>query len=572
MNPHSSATGSAPEPLDDLVDRLVAEYSDALAAGRAPRKQAFLERVPAGARAGLERCLKMLEAGLVQPPAPGHLLVPGALLGRYRLVRELGRGGMALVWLAQDSELRRAVALKVLRPGLALEATHVDRFRREALAIARLKHPSIVQIHDVGSERGFHYLAMEYIEGPSLARVLEALGAVTERRYTSEELARAAGVPALARADRTLEQGLAALFAPVAEALAVAHAQGIVHRDVKPSNLLLRADGTPVIVDFGLARADGDPALSLTGDTLGTPHYMSPEQAWIAGTKLDHRTDVYSLGVCLYESLAGARPFDGASVLEVFEKIRTSFPPSLATLERRASRDVAALVRRAMARTPEERYPDARALAADLNALAQGLPTQARLAEGGELRRLFSTWRMLRSGRTFEYVSARSLLGWPLVHVHAGPRPPGQGTRVARGWLASSPEVAIGGLAFGSRAYGGIACGGIAGGLVFAWGGVAFGLLSSFGGLALALFSFGGVAAGYLPMGGVSFGYGAIGGFAVGHYAMGGEARGTYVISERRQDLTQEQFFEAVLGTDVPFLHMKSRSSASAGPDSSAGG
>lgn len=559
------STSPAGPPLDDLLDQLVGEYSDQLAAGRQPKKQAFLERVPPAARAGLERCLKMLEAGMVSAPAPGQLLAPGTSLGRYKLVRELGRGGMALVWLAQDSELRRAVALKILRPGLALETAHVDRFRREALAIARLKHPGIVQIHDVGSEKGFHYLAMEYVEGPSLARVLESLGPVAERRYTSEELARAAGVPSLARHGQTLEQALAALFVPVAEALAAAHAHGIVHRDVKPSNLLLRADGRPVIVDFGLARSDGDPALSMTGDTLGTPYYMSPEQAWIAGAKLDHRTDVYSLGVCVYEALAGVRPFDGTSVLEVFEKIRTSLAPALGGLERRTSRDAAALVRRAMARVPEERYADAKELADDLRSLAEGLPTRARLAEGGPVRRLFASWRMLRTGRTFEYRSPREFLGWPLVHVHSGPRAPGQAKRVARGWFASSPEVAIGGIACGGRAYGGIACGGLSCGLLFSWGGVAFGLVSSFGGLALALFSFGGVAAGYLPMGGMAFGYGAIGGLAVGHYAMGGEARGTYVISERRQDLTQEQFFEAVLGTDIPFLHLQVRSGASAG-------
>jgi len=548
-------------PLDDLLDRLVAEFSDQLAAGGQPKKQAFLERAPASARAGLERCLKMIEAGLAAAPAPGHLLAPGTTLGRYRLVRELGRGGMALVWLAQDTELRRAVALKILRPGLALEATHVDRFRREALAIARLKHASIVQIHDVGSERGFHYLAMEYVEGPSLARVLEALGPVETRRFTAEELARAAGVPALARLGTTLEQALAALFVPVAEALAAAHAHGIVHRDVKPSNLLLRADGTPVVVDFGLARADGDPALSMTGDTLGTPYYMSPEQAWIAGARLDHRTDVYSLGVCLYEALAGQRPFDGASVLEVFEKIRTSLAPALTGRERRVSRDAAALVRRAMAREPAERYADASELAAELRALASGVPTRARLVEGGALRRLAAGWRMLHGGRTFEYRSARTFLGLPLVHVFSGPRAPGQQKRVARGWFASSPEVAIGGLALGARAYGGIACGGISAGVLFSWGGISLGLLSSFGGLALALFSFGGVAAGYLPMGGVALGYGAIGGFAVGHYAMGGEARGTYVITDRRQDLTQQEFFEAVLGTDVPFLHLRQRTS-----------
>jgi serine/threonine protein kinase len=553
------STNPAGVPLDDLLDQLVAEYSDALAAGRAPKKQAYLERVPPTARVGLERCLKMIEAGLVGTPAHGHLLSPGTSLGRYKLVRELGRGGMALVWLAQDSELRRAVALKILRPGLALEQAHVDRFRREALAIARLKHPGIVQIHDVGSERGFHFLAMEYVEGPSLARVLEALGPVAERRYTSEELGRAAGIPALARPGASLEQALAALFVPVAEALAAAHEHGIVHRDIKPSNLLLRRDGTPVVVDFGLARADGDPALSLTGDTLGTPYYMSPEQAWIAGAKLDHRTDVYSLGVCLYEALAGVRPFEGGSVLEIFEQIRTALPAALVGHERRASRDATALVRRAMARTPEERYASAHELAADLKSLAEGLPTRARLAEGGALRRLFAGSRMLRSGHTFEYRSAQSFLGWPLVHVHSGPRLPGQPKRVARGWFASSPEVAVGGIALGGRAYGGIACGGLACGVLFAWGGLACGLVSSFGGMALALFSFGGFAAGYLPIGGMSIGYGAIGGFAVGHYAMGGEARGTYVHSDRRQDITQAEFFEAVVGRDVPFLHLGTR-------------
>jgi serine/threonine protein kinase len=542
--------------LDDLLDALVAEYSDLVAAGRAPGPRAFLERVPAEARPGLERCLKMIEAGHASAPGAHQPLVPGLALGRYQLVRELGRGGMALVWLAQDTELRRAVALKILRPGLALEAAHVDRFRREALAIARLEHAHIVRIHDVGCARGFHYLAMEYVEGPSLALVLAALGPARARRWSAEELARAAGIPALGARERTLEQALAALLVPVAEALAAAHAGGVVHRDVKPSNILLRRDGRAVVADFGLAKADGDPALSLTGDTLGTPYYMSPEQAWLAGVSVDHRTDVYSLGVCLFEALAGVRPYEGGSVLEVFEKIRTSVPPALSGFEPRVSRDAAALVRKAMARAPERRHADARALAEDLRALAEGLPTRARLEEGGRVRRAWSSYRLYNSGLPYEYRSPRSFLGLPLVHVIGGPRAPGQRKRVARGWLAASPEVAIGGLAFGSRAYGGIACGGIACGLVFSWGGIALGLLASFGGMAAALFSFGGTAAGYLALGGCAFGYGAVGGFAVGHYAMGGEARGTHVISERRRDLTEEQFFDALVGFDVPWMHM----------------
>src|SRR5262245_50148552 len=202
--------------LDDRLDRLVGEYSDLVAAGRGPSKQAFLERVPAEARAGLERCLKMIDAGLASAPGAALPLAPGLALGRYRLVRELGRGGMALVWLAQDTGLARPVALKLLRPGLALERAHVDRFRREALAIARIRHANIVQIHDVGADRGFHFLAMEYVEGPSLARVLEALGPRSARRWSAEELARAAGIPALAARGRTLEHALAALLRPLA--------------------------------------------------------------------------------------------------------------------------------------------------------------------------------------------------------------------------------------------------------------------------------------------------------------------------------------------------------------------
>ena len=554
---HPEPDGAHPESgpddrLDDRLDALVGDYSDQLAAGKLPSKQAFLERVPPAARAGLERCLKMIEAGLASAPSAAPL-GPGLALGRYRLVRELGRGGMALVWLAQDTELRRPVALKVLRPGLALEQAHVDRFRREALAIAKLKHPSLVQIHDVGSERGFHYLAMEYVEGPSLARVLEALGTAAKRRFGAEELAHAAGIPALAARGRTLEQALAALFVPVAAALQAAHEHGVVHRDVKPSNILLRKDGTPVVVDFGLAKSDGDPALSITGDTLGTPYYMSPEQAWLAGARVDHRTDVYSLGVCLYEALTGVRPFEGRSVLEVFEKIKTALPPSPTSIERRISNDAAAVLRRAMARVPEQRYADAEALGADLRALADGMPSAARGAEGGRLRRAWTTYRTYTSGIPFEYVSHRTFLGWPLVHVINGPRLPGTPKRVARGWLAASPEVAVGGLAFGARAYGGIACGGIACGL-FAWGGMAMGLLIAFGGMAIGGLSFGGMSAGYVAIGGCALGYGAIGGFAVGRYAMGGTAHGTYVNTEGRHDIDGAGFWEALLGVSPSWL------------------
>lgn len=540
------------ERLDDLLDRVVAEYSDALAAGGTPDRRDYLTRVDASARPGLERCLKMIEAGLATVPAGPTPLVPEARFGRYVLKRELGRGGMALVWLAYDSELQRPVALKILRPGLAMESTHTDRFRREALAVARLRHPNIVQIHDVGEERGYHYLAMEFIEGPSLATVLEA---VDTRLYSADELRRAAGAPGLAPGAIGFEQAVAKLLMPVADALAEAHAKGLVHRDVKPSNILLRGDGTAVVADFGLALSDGDPALSLTGDLLGTPYYMSPEQAQLTETQVDHRTDVYSLGVTLYEALAGQRPFEGDSALEVFEAIRSTQPRSLLTREKRASKQAAAVVRMAMARNPEERYETAADLRDDLQALAEGTPVQAWKQHGGWVRRAWTDLRWMSSGMPFEYKSEAKFLGLPLVHIYSGRLYPGQKWRVAKGWLACG-EFAYGGLCAGAVSAGLISFGGLSFGVLSSMGGLSAALLLSAGGVSFAgLASFGGVSiATLLAFGGIARGYAAIGGHARGTYAMGGNADGEFVITEGQQDLTEEEWWTGATRPIADFL------------------
>ena len=532
------------EPLDDLLDRLVAEYSDRVTEGAVPGHDGFLAQVPAEARPGLERCLKMIDAGLAQAPSAALVLAPGLAFGRYVLLREVGRGGMALVWLARDEELERPVALKILRPGLALERRHVERFRREALAIARLHHPHIVQIYDVGEEHGYQYLAMEYVEGPSLATVIEALP--KKHGWRADDLARATGIPAVGGPTRSFEQAAAALLAPVAEALHAAHEQGLVHRDVKPSNILLRANGSAVVADFGLAKGEGDPALSITGDTLGTPYYMSPEQAWLSEVQVDHRTDVYSLGVTLYELLSGARPFEGATVLEVFEKIKTEVPVSVRSVEPRVSRDAAAVGRKAMARAPDARYGSAAELFGDLIALSQGGTTLARRAEGGPVKRSYAQMRAWSSGHPYEYKSRRTFLGLPLVHVISGRRLPGQPMRTAKGWIAAG-DMAFGGLAMGAVAAGGIAFGGVAAGVLFSWGGLSFGLLVAVGGIALGIFPMGGLALGYLAFGGVALGYGAVGGLARGVYAMGGNADGDFVITEGREDLSHEDWFRGVL-------------------------
>ncbi|MAB78240.1 MAG: hypothetical protein CMJ89_02700 [Planctomycetes bacterium] len=536
------------ERLDDLLDRIVGEYSDALAAGRPPDRTAFLARVGPTVRPGLERCLKMIEAGLASVPPGPMPLTPGKTFGRYELKRELGRGGMAVVWLAHDTELERAVALKILRPGLAMDGRHLDRFRREALAVAKLRHPHIVQIYDVGEERGYSYLAMEFIEGPSLATVL---GAVEKKRYSADELRRAAGAPHMAPGAADFEQAVSMLLAQVADALSTAHEKGLVHRDIKPSNVLLRSDGSAVVADFGLAMSDGDPALSMSGDTLGTPYYMSPEQARLSEVQVDHRTDVYSLGVTLFEALAGTRPFDGENILEVFEAIKTRLPASLSSIEKRASKQAAAVVRMAMAHDREQRYPTAAAFKEDLQALAEGRATRAWKQHGGRLRSAWTEMRWMSSGQPYEYKSRTKVLGLPLVHVHLGPRRRGQKMRVAKGWIA-----------VGDLAYGGITVGGISVGL-FAHGGVSLGLLSSFGGLAVALgwaaggcalggISMGGVSIGYLAFGGVALGHAALGGIARGKYAMGGDAQGEFVISDRRQDVTVEEWWAGAF----PFLDL----------------
>ena len=540
------------ERLDDLLDRLVGEYSDALAAGHAPSRVDYLARVEPAARPGLERCLKMIEAGLAAVPSGPLPLVEGGVFGRYVLKREIGRGGMAIVWLAQDTELQRPVALKILRPGLAFEAKHTDRFRREGLAVAKLRHPNIVQIHDVGEERGYSYLAMEFVEGPSLATVLSA---VDKKRYSADELRRAAGSPSLAPGAATFEQALAQVLMQVAQALSAAHDKGLVHRDIKPSNILLRGDGTVVVADFGLAMSEGDPALSMTGDVLGTPYYMSPEQAQLAETRVDHRTDIYSLGVTLFEALSGVRPFDGDNVLEVFEAIKSQLPRSLRSYEKRATKEAAAVVRMAMAHDPDERYESAEALRMDLEALAQRSPVLAWQKHGGWFRRAWAELRWAASGYPYEYKSKTTFLGLPLVHVYSGRRYPGQKFRVAKGWIASG-EVACGGLCAGGFSAGLISFGGMSAGVLSSMGGMSAALGLSAGAISVAgLLSFGGFSGAlYLAFGGFARAYAAIGGFARGTYALGGNADGEFVVSDKRKDMPEEEWWDGALAPARDFL------------------
>ena len=299
----------------------------------------------------------------------------GAAIGDYRIVRELGRGGMGVVFEAEQVSLGRRVALKILPFAALLNQHQLERFATEATAAARLQHPHIVPIYTVGCERGIHFYAMQLIDGPSLAEV------IAELRHERHAESTAANAPPDNRdtvADRagrllTLDaegegyyRSVARIGREAAEALQYAHEHGVLHRDIKPSNLLLDAAGHVWIADFGLARVEDESQLTRTGDVLGTLRYMSPEQAAGQRDKIDARSDVYSLGTTLYELLTLRPPYAAADPAQLLRKISAS------NLERPRHWNAAIpdpldrIVMRAMARKPSAHYATARELADDL--------------------------------------------------------------------------------------------------------------------------------------------------------------------------------------------------------------
>jgi serine/threonine protein kinase len=256
-------------------------------------------------------------------------------IASYTLLEPIGHGGMAVVYRAHQESLDRTVAVKILSENLAASTEFMERFRREARTAANLRHPNVITVHDYGQdERGVPYLVLEYIEGPTLADLMDA-GLEDSR------------IPNL------LDQ--------IAAGLDYAHARGVIHRDIKPGNVLMTDDGRAVLADFGLAWLLEGAHLTLTGGVIGTPEYMSPEQ--VAGEPIDHRSDVYALGVVLYEMLVGERPFVADTPIGVLLKHLQDPAPSVLEARPDLPPAVGQVIARVLVKDPAERYASAGELA-----------------------------------------------------------------------------------------------------------------------------------------------------------------------------------------------------------------
>jgi len=270
--------------------------------------------------------------------------------GRYRIVRKLGTGGMADVYLAEDQELGRRVAIKILNDRHAADDSFIERFRREAKNAAGLSHPNIVSIYDRGTAEDTYYIAMEYLDGRSLKELIVSRGPAPIK--IAVEYAR-----------------------QILAAVGFAHRHGIVHRDIKPHNVLVGPEGRLKVTDFGIARS-GASQMTEVGSIIGTAQYLSPEQA--RGAPVDQTSDLYSVGVVLFELLTGEVPFTGDTPLEIAMKHLSEVPKPPSELRPDVPHDLDLVVLRALAKDPSERYGTAEEMDADLERVLKGLRSGAR--------------------------------------------------------------------------------------------------------------------------------------------------------------------------------------------------
>ena len=380
---------------EDLVVQALQECQLALDQGQAIDRAAMLEKY-AKIREELSACLDGLELmrssnlGDSTSAQKSPELHPLATLGDFRLVCEIGRGGMGVVYEAEQLSVGRRVALKVLPYAAMLDRRQIARFQNEAKAAATLEHPHIVPVYYVGNDRGVYFYAMRLVHGKNMAQILtemrnsENARIVSARGTSSSTLdARGGEVSTDILTDRSSGRSshyasVARVGRQVAEAIEFAHSHGIIHRDIKPANVLLDEVGDAWVTDFGLARVESDVGMTMTGDLVGTLRYMSPEQVQSGQRTVDHRSDVYSLGATLYELLTHRLLFEDEDRGSLLRKITFATPIAPSRIDEKTPRDLETIVLKALSKDPIDRYPTASAFADDLQRFLSHQPIHAR--------------------------------------------------------------------------------------------------------------------------------------------------------------------------------------------------
>jgi tRNA A-37 threonylcarbamoyl transferase component Bud32 len=359
-----SASDSGNSTRDERINQIVAEYLRSIERGEVPDRSGLLARHADIAEElsaffadhdRFQRAAAPLAGALTLPPSDSPAPSRGpkvAYFGDYELLEEIARGGMGVVYKARQMSLNRPVALKMILAGEWATPGARQRFRAEAEAAANLQHPNIVAIHEVGEHQGQQYFSMDFVVGKNLAELVRGNPLSAERA--------------------------ASYVKTIAEAVHFAHQRGTLHRDLKPQNVLIDADDRPRITDFGLAkRVETDSGLTRTGDVLGTPSYMPPEQASSRPDEVGPHSDVYSLGAILYELLTGHPPFRGATALDTLCQVIQSPPASLRKLNPDVPQDLETICLKCLEKNPARRYPSARALADELGRFLKHEPIQA---------------------------------------------------------------------------------------------------------------------------------------------------------------------------------------------------
>ncbi len=439
---------TAPQEERDEVEVLAAEFMERQRRGETPTIEEYVAKYPALSESIRDLFPVIAALEKLKTPRPGSggvtpVAVPFERLGDYRLVREVGRGGMGIVYEAEQESLSRRVALKVLPPQLLPDSRHIVRFQREARMAAKLHHTNIVPVFGVGHHAGYHYYVMQFIEGAPLDRALreflrggaadlfEAARNGIAAPAASEPAVRPPTTVALEAAVATARAGgearsdshipppqsaryfesVARIGFQVANALGYAHAQGTLHRDIKPGNLLLDASGVVWVADFGLAKAMERESVSQTSDVVGTLRYMAPEQL---GGKTDARSDLCSLGLTLYELLTLRPAHPATHRSSIIHEIANEEPPPPCRINPAIPRDLETIVMKAIARDPVHRYQTAAELAEDLQCYLEDRPIAARRI--GPVERL---WRWSRRNRAVASLAGTSAVLLVLIAVVA---------------------------------------------------------------------------------------------------------------------------------------------------------